>query len=547
MCETAFERTAPEDMKLNPSFGVMKKNISHWLPDVGLNLLAETIGETLRLRAERFGERPALHYMVDAATEELHSLSYRQLLRSAEACAKNLLSYTQPGDRIAVWSQNNVESVILQYACALSGTVLTPFNTAWTDAEITHALALTRPALAFVGKNHTGKDLDQRLRSLAACVVFALQEVDKSFSKENSAELPKVQQTDPFLIQFTSGTTGRAKGALLNHRAALLGGWLRLACDGAQAADVWLNPVPFHHLAGSCGVILGAMSVGGSFVVVERYDRDLVIRLAPKIAATRMGGVPTMWHDILSSPLLTGQHCRRLCVRSVGLGGSSVAPALVQELQQRLGAHCGIGYGQSESPIITATLPGDSLEAITQTVGRPLPHVELKIVDPVSGAIQPCGEPGEICVRSPVLMECYWNDPAATAATIDDAGFLHTGDLGVMDAQGYCSIKGRLRDVIIRGGENIYPVEIEDALHKHPAVALAAVIGVDHPRLGQEPCAVIKLRVDAVVSAADLEMHLAPHVASFKIPRAWHFVEQMPLTASGKIRKVELESLFRQH
>jgi acyl-CoA synthetase (AMP-forming)/AMP-acid ligase II len=282
--------------------------------------------------------------------------------------------------------------------------------------------------------------------------------------------------------------------------------------------------------------------VGGSFVVLERYDRDQLIRLMSKVRATRMGGVPTMWHDILASSDLS----KTVKLNSVSLGGASVPPELVKSIYERLGARCGIGYGQSEFPIITAVMPGDPPEVVSDTVGRPLPHVEMKIIDPTTGQTLRYGEPGEICLRGPIRMDGYWGNPKATAETIDSEGFLHTGDLGTMAADGYCRIKGRLREVIIRGGENIYPAEIENALLAHPAVALAAVVGVDHPRLGQEVAAVITLRPGVKAGIAELESHVRKFVASFKVPKTWRFVECMPLTASGKVRKVELEAMFRQ-
>jgi fatty-acyl-CoA synthase len=522
--------------------GAVKPGLAHWKPDNRLPLPSEAVGELLRRQAERFGGRPALH-MIDPVSAELASLTYRELLEQAESCARWLVIRSQPSDRIAIWSRNAVEAVILQHGCALAGTILVHLNTAWTDPEVEHALALTRPRMAFVGKDHAGRDLEGRLAHIATCPVLPLSEISCIAREKSDRPLPKVTQESPCLIQFTSGTTGKAKGALLSHRAALLGGWLRPHCEGANENDIWLNAVPFHHIGGSCAVVLGALGVGGSFVVLERYDRNQLINLMPRVRATRMGGVPTMWHDILASPDLPNT----VKLNSVSLGGATVPPELVRSIYDRLGARCGIGYGQSEFPIITAVMPNDPPDVVSDTVGRPLPHVEMKIVDPVSGATVQYGRVGEIWLRGPICMDGYWDNPKATAETIDSEGFLHTGDMGVMDADGYCRIKGRLREVIIRGGENIYPAEIESALLAHPAVALAAVVGVDDRRLGQEVAAFITLRPGATPGVAELEGHVRKFVASFKIPKTWRFVESMPLTASGKVRKVELEAMLSSH
>jgi fatty-acyl-CoA synthase len=512
--------------------------LAHWPADTRLSLPTATIGDLLRSNARRFAEHPALYQRVGT---ELVPMSYAALLARVENVARWLAARTQVGDRIGVWSRNCVEFVLVQHACALAGLIIAPFNTGWTDAEVEHALSLTSPALAFAGDDNRGHDLHARLAALASCPVEPLLAIDQVSREPSWHPLPQLEQGAPFLIQFTSGTTGRAKGALLSHRAALLGGWLRPHCEGANEHDVWLNAVPYHHIGGSCAIVLAALTLGASFVVLERYDCDELVRMMGQINATRMGGVPTMWHDILSSAQLPS----RSTVKTVSLGGASVPPHLVRLVYDRLGARCGIGYGQSEFPIITATMPEDPRELVSETVGRPLPHIEMKIVDPNTGATVPFGVSGEICLKGPLRMEGYWNNPEATHATIDADGFLHTGDLGSLDAAGYCRINGRLRDLIIRGGENIYPAEIEAALLSHPAVAMAAVVGVHHPRLGQDIGAVVKLKPAAAVSNADLEAHAARSVAHFKVPRHWRFVESMPTTVSGKIRKVELEHLFK--
>ncbi len=516
--------------------------LAHWQPQHSVELIGGSVGERLRYNAAHFGQRPALFSIVDEASDSVSALSYGELLALAENCARWLAARCAPGERIAIWSRNALESVLLQYGCALSGTIVTHFNTAWTDTELGHALELVQPALLFAGDDHAGRALLARAGALAGCAVRPLGDIRTISATVSVQALPAVSADDPCLIQFTSGTTGKAKGATLSHRAVLLGGWLRPFCEGATERDVWLNGVPFHHIGGSIAVVVGALGVGGACVVLPKYDRDQLIRLMPIVGATRMGGVPTMWLDILASDRLSPS--ARLS--SVSLGGASVSPELARAIQSRLGARCGIAYGQSEFAIITAVLPGDPIDIACDTVGRPLPHIEMKIIDAASGEILGVGETGEICVRGPTCMDGYWANPEATAGTIDADGFLHTGDIGSLDAEGYCRIRGRLREVIIRGGENIYPVEVENALQSHPAVALAAVVATPHPRLGQDVAAAITLRPGADASIEELEAHARQLVASYKVPRTWRIVEQMPVTASGKIRKVELEALFAE-
>jgi len=515
--------------------------LAHRPPDTGIDLLTESVGDMLRRQAREFPERPALFHVIDEDADQVASVSYRELLERAGNCARWLAAHVEPGERVAVWSRNELDTVILQYGCALSGAIIVHFNTGWNDAEVAHALATTGPSLLFAGRDHRGRDLEARLSGLAGAGVRPLADIGALGREVSNRALPPVAQDAPFLIQFTSGTTGKAKGALLSHRAALLGGWLRPHCEGATSEDVWLNPVPFHHIGGSVSIVLGALGVGGALVVLRGFDREQLIRLMPVVGATRMGGVPTMWHDLLASPNLPDP----VHLNTVSLGGASVPEELARAIFERLGARCGIGYGQSEFTIITASMPADPPAVVCETVGRPLPHVEMKIVDPETGAVQALDEPGEICVRGPMCMDGYWGNPQATGETIDADGFLHTGDIGSLDADGYCRVRGRLRDVIIRGGENIYPAEIEGVLLTHPGVAMAAVVGVYHPRLGQEPAAVIMPRPGADVSAGELEALVAGQVASFKVPVHWRFVDAMPMTASGKIRKVELEEVFR--
>jgi fatty-acyl-CoA synthase len=497
-----------------------------------------SLAALLRRQAERLGERPAM--LVPQAGGGVAPISYADMARRAENVAHWLAQQCEPGSRVAIWSRNAVESVVVQHACALSGMIVAHFNTGWTDAELGHACATIAPVLAFAGLGFRDADLSPRLAAMASFPVLALSEVNTIADAARTGDLPDPGPEAPCLIQFTSGTTGKAKGALLSQRAVLYGGWLRPAVYGGNEHDVWLNAVPYHHIGGSIAIIVGALATGSAFVVLERYARDETVRLMRELRPSRMGGVPTMWHDILSSPDLPTDRA----VRLVTLGGASVPPSIVRAVEEQTGARCAIGYGQSESGAVTNTVLSDPIAILCETIGRASPHTEVMIADADSGAPVALGTVGEILARSPGNMLEYWGNREATAQTIRPDGFLRTGDLGAMDEQGYIRFAGRLREVIIRGGENIYPAEVEDALLSHPAVAMAAVVKVAHERLGHEVGAVVTFRPGMSAGFDELEAHAATQIAHFKVPRHWHALDAMPLTVSGKIRKVELEALL---
>ena len=499
-----------------------------------------SLAAMLRDRAARFGNRPAMLVLQEGGG--VAPITYAEMVARAENVAKWLASRCAPGSRVVIWSRNAVESVIVQHACALAGMVVAHFNTGWTDAEVRHACDLIEPSLGFAGLGFRDADLAERLEAIAQFPVFALSNVAAIAETPQTGDLPDPGPDAPYLIQFTSGTTGKSKGALLTQHCVIYGGWLRPAVYGGNEHDVWLNAVPYHHIGGSIAIVVGALATGSAFTVLERYDRDQTVRLMRELRPTRMGGVPTMWHDILSAPDLPADST----VRVVTLGGATVPPTIVRAVQEKTGAACAIGYGQSESGAVTNTVLEDPVEILCETIGRPSPHSEVLIAHPETGAALPLGEVGEICARSPGNMTCYWGNPEATKATIRPDGFLRTGDLGSMDEKGYVRFAGRLREVIIRGGENIYPAEVEDALLSHPAVALAAVVKVPHERLGHEVGAVVTLTPGVETDVAELEAHAATQVAHFKVPRHWRVLDEMPLTVSGKIRKVELEKLFEE-
>lgn len=355
-----------------------------------------------------------------------------------------------------------------------------------------------------------------------------------------SAAFPAVTCNDVAQIQYTSGTTGAPKGARLTHRNLANNARFFARMIGADDHDVWINAMPMFHTAGCSLYTLGALQTGGAHVLLPGFDAELMLRLIEEERGTIAGGVPTMLGRMLDAPAIGERDLSSW--RMVALGGAPVAPELVRRALER-GLKVTIGFGQTEaSPYLTHTLPGDPHPDWITTVGRPLPQTEIKIIDPDTGEIVPRGQIGEICGRGYSVMKDYFNDPQATASAIDGEGWLHTGDLGSLDDYGYCRIQGRQRDLIIRGGENIYPREIEDTLHTHPAILDASVVGVPDPDWGEVPVGFVILKPGHRVDADELTQFCRARLASYKVPRIWRFVAQFPQTASGKTQKFKLRA-----
>ncbi|WP_067682925.1 class I adenylate-forming enzyme family protein [Nocardia miyunensis] len=492
----------------------------------------ESIPQVLARQVATGGDRPALLW---STGDDLAQLTFTELSNAATTVAHALAAATTPGDRVAIWSRNSVEWIVLQYGCALAGLIVTPFNTAWTDPEVRYAMELTTPALVFGGLDRAGNSLAQRANGLCApAAVMDLADVREWAANAPGAPLPAVHPQDRFLIQFTSGTTGRAKGATLSHRALLNAAHARLVHDSPAERDVWLNPVPYHHVGGFCHIVLGGLITRGALVVMDRFDADEMVRLLRRGLITSLGGVPTMITDIIDR---IGEDGRDTGLVSVGSGGATVTRHLIEKVRKVLGANVSVTYGQSECPTITHTPPDADPDTVATTIGRAVAGTEIRIVDPDSDRILPLGQIGEIRVRSPHSMDGYWGMPERTAETIGPDGFLRTGDLGSMDAEGYLTFHGRKRDVIIRGGENVYPVEIEEVLVTHPAVAQVVLVGVDDERLGERVVGVVVPVPGATVTGAELTEFLRDRFAYFKIPGAWLFTDSLPMTASGKIQR----------
>ncbi len=351
--------------------------------------------------------------------------------------------------------------------------------------------------------------------------------------------MPAVTPDDPMMIQYTSGTTGFPKGAYLTHRGLANNGAHTADRMGASVGGVYVVPMPLFHTGGSVCCVIGAVAKHATNVLVEAFDPGLVLELFDRYQGTAILGVPTMLVALIEHPDFASvdlSHVEALCS-----GGSLVPAPLVKTLEERLGAPFTIVFGQTEcSPVASMTQPADTIEDKAGTIGPPMPGVEVKIIDPESGETLPIGAIGEYCTRGYHVMKGYFEMPEQTAEAIDADGWLHTGDLCAMDERGYCTVEGRLKDMIIRGGENIYPRELEELLFAHEAVGDVAVVGLPDEKWGESVAAFIRPAPGHTVDKSELFNYTREHLAPHKTPRHWFAVEEFPLTGSGKIQKFKL-------
>jgi fatty-acyl-CoA synthase len=534
--------------------------------EVGTPLLADTIGAAFNRTVDQHGDRTAL-----VVSHQRISWSYSELASKVEAFAAGLLKLgLGRGDRIGLWAPNCAEWTVTQYAAAKLGLILVNLNPAYRVAEVEFALNKAGCRALVLANRFKGSDYLQMLRTLAPElsssvpgklkaarlpnleIVIQLgsqsprgffrfdeigtlgKEVDRQLLTDAAARL---SCDDPINIQFTSGTTGSPKGATLSHRNLLNSSYFTGKICGISSSDAICVPLPLYHVFGMASGNLLAMLFGAKVVHPgEAFEPDAVLKAVEYERCTSLYGVPTMFIAELASPDFKRRDLSSL--RTGIIAGASVP----MELMRRVIADMHmeqvvIGYGMTEtSATIMITSPTDPVERRVSTVGKVVPHVEAKVVDQYS-EIVPRGQVGEICVRGYSVMLGYWEDPQKTAEAIDADGWMHTGDLGTIDQDGYGKIVGRLKELVIRGGENISPAEIEEFLHRHSQVEMAQVVGVPDEKYGEELCACIKLKMGQQLSEGELRLFCRDQIAHFKIPRYVRFVEAFPMTASGKVQK----------
>ena len=516
-------------------------------------LLELTIGDGLRLAAERFGDRDAL-----VVREQGYRATYRELWDEVGLAARGLLARgVRKGDRVGIWAPNRHEWLVTQYATARIGAILVTINPAYKAAELEYALNKTGVSLLVLARGFRQADYVAMVREvLPRCPQLreslVLEEEWASLLADGArvaeGDLAAVEATlhpdDPINVQFTSGTTGAPKGATLSHRNILNNGYFTGLLLRYSEHDRVCVPVPFYHCFGMVVGNLACVTHGACVVVPgANFDPLATLQAVQDERCTSLYGVPTMFIAELDDPRFA-----EFDLSSLRTGIMAGAPCPVEVMNAvRARMHMDevtIACGMTETaPLSTQTAVDDEVEKRVSTVGRVHPHVEIKIVDPETGEIVPRGTPGEQCTRGYSVMLGYWNDERATDEAIDADGWMHSGDLATMDDDGYLKIVGRIKDMLIRGGENIYPREVEEFLLTIPEVSDAYVIGVPSERYGEEVMAWVKLRAGSILSPEELTAACRGRIATYKIPRYWKLVDEFPMTITGKVQKFVMREI----
>ncbi|KPI32905.1 Long-chain-fatty-acid--CoA ligase [Actinobacteria bacterium OV450] len=515
-------------------------------------LLGDTIGENLDRTVRRFPGRDAL---VDLASGR--RWTYAELAADVDALALGLLDLgIVKGDRVGIWAPNRPEWTLVQYATAKIGAILVTVNPAYRSHEVEYVLRqagirLLVAAERFKTSDYAGmiEEVGPRCPELEFTVLLERPEWTSLLERGRTGDPDRLDRAaaelspdDPVNIQYTSGTTGFPKGATLSHHNILNNGFFVGELCHYTEQDRVCIPVPFYHCFGMVMGNLACTSHGAAMVIpAPSFDPEATLAAVQAEACTSLYGVPTMFIAELAAPGFDTYDLSSL--RTGIMAGSPCPTEVMKQVIDRMGMReVSICYGMTEtSPVSTQTRADDSVERRVSTVGRVGPHLEVKVVDPESGRTVPRGEPGELCTRGYSVMLGYWGEPERTAESVDAARWMHTGDLAVMDEDGYLSITGRIKDMVIRGGENVYPREIEEFLHTHPDVLDVQVIGVPDAKYGEELMAWVRMREGArPLTAAAVRAYCDGRLAHFKIPRYVHVVDEFPMTVTGKIRKVEM-------
>ncbi|MEJ7935013.1 AMP-binding protein [Sphingobium sp. AN558] len=507
-----------------------------------------TLGDLLRDCAQAVPDRIALKESPDMEGRQ-RSWTYAQALAAAERSARGLLALFRPGEHVAIWAHNVPEWWLVEFGAALAGIVLVTINPASREKEVAYILE-NSDAVGLItvrycrGSDHLAMLAQVRDRLPLLREVLILDDwSDFMAAAPVDGELPQISPSDPVMIQYTSGTTGKPKGARMRHRGIVNSSKFATACFDAGDGSVWMNCVPMFHTGGSVHSTCGALWNRGTLILPPQFEAGLMLRMIEQERVTITTTVPTMAIALLEHPGFDDMDFSSLKVLTCG--GAPVAPELVERIERHFGCEFMMIFGQTEmSGMICSTVRGDSVEHVSRTVGTPLGPTEVRIVDTASGAILPVDTIGEICLRSACVLQDYYKNPTATAEAIEPDGWFHTGDLGTVRADGYLTITGRSKDMLIRGGENIYPREIEDQLLEHPAVSDTAVFGVPDERWGEQIAVAVRLKPGATADESELKAFLEARIARFKLPKYWWFVDEFPTTTSGKVQKFALKERY---
>jgi fatty-acyl-CoA synthase len=512
-------------------------------------LLGDTIGAHFERTAARFAQRNAL-----ISCQHEVRLTYAELDAAIDAVAGGLLrAGIEAGDRVGIWAPNCIEWVLVQYATAKIGAILVNVNPAYRSHELEYVLRQSGTRLLFSASAFKTSDYAAMIEEVGGAIetlertVFVDRDEWAEFAdgapdrEAIAARMAALSFDDPINIQYTSGTTGFPKGATLSHHNILNNGFFVTELLHLTEEDVTCLPVPFYHCFGMVMGNLGTLAHGGCVVIpAPSFDAGATLAAVASERVTSLYGVPTMFIALLDHEDFETFDLSSL--RTGIMAGSPCPIEVMKKVVDRMHmSEVAICYGMTEtSPVSTQTRVDDPLERRVGTVGRVGPHVEVKVVDPDSGLLVARGEPGELCTRGYSVMLGYWEAPERTAEAIDRAGWMHTGDLATMDDEGYLNIVGRSKDMVIRGGENVYPREVEEFLYTHEGIADVQVIGVPDDRYGEELCAWVIARPDADLDEDAVRDFCRGRLAHFKIPRYVIFTDEFPMTVTGKVQKFKM-------
>jgi fatty-acyl-CoA synthase len=501
-----------------------------------------TVGALLRETARAVPDRCAI---VEGITENRRRWTYSELLRDAEACARALLGRFQPGSHIAIWAPNIPEYTIFQFGAALAGMVMVTINPTFRESEVRFSLEQSKAEACFVYREFRGSpmlDIAHSVQSqLPGLEVICMDDFVKFLkSSDPDVPLPVVDPLSPAQIQYTSGTTGIPKGAMIPHRGLVNDPMQAAMRAGGTDGAVWLATLPMFHVGGCVLAGVGALSLRGTLVPLLNFEPGLALQLIEEERVTIMNPVPTMVAAMMQHPSFATRDLSSL--RSVVSGGATVPPEMVKAIEETLGVDFTIVFGQTESSgVITMTTTEDTIEDKANTSGLPLPGIEIKIIDPETGLTVSRGIVGELLTRGYHTMVGYHNNSEATKAALEPDGWMHTGDLCIMDDRGYIAVSGRIKDMIIRGGENLFPREIEDELFRHDSLNSAVVVGVPDDYYGEIAVCFVKLKEGHTTTGSELSDFLRARLSGYKIPAKWFAIEDSyPQTLSGKIQKFRL-------
>jgi len=542
-----------------------------------LELLEVTIGDLLDRQALNLPDREALVYNYPEIGLNLR-LTYRQYKAEADRLAKGLIALgVAKGQHVAVWATNLPEWVFFQMAAAKVGAVLVTINTNYRASELEYVLRQGDVAMLVTIAQHRDNSFLEAIYSIAPELPNLSDPANEELCCDNLPALKRVvlidgaaqrgmlpykqilrlgeSVTDETLaarqacvspddvgqMQFTSGTTGFPKGVRMTHYGMINNARISFTRLGITEGDRFVFPMPFFHVAGSVLTLLGSLAQGATYIPLIAFDPAKQLELIALERGTHTSGVPTMIIAMLNHPRFQAGEFDLSSLRQMILGGASVPVALMEQAAAQMDADVAIIYGMTETNCtITLSQPKDEFRLKAETVGTPLAHTSVKIANPKTGEPLPFGERGELCARGFLLMKDYYKMPDKTAETLDADGWLHTGDLATMNAEGYVNIVGRVKDMVVRGGENIFPAEIEAFLMRHPKVAEAQIVGVPDAFMGEELVALLRLKSDEEATEEELREYCRADISRQKVPKYIRFVNAYPLTASGKVKKFEL-------